>query len=735
MKTRRLLLVTACLAMPFVSQTYGQVDGVLDGIVGVRLVPLDESTGEPLPPSKNLLVHMIPESDPSVELTAPAGEWFLPPGDSDRFKIWMEGPGLISRRQWLFRWARTPYEGLPPKAVRVPVGPAAVVRLSATTTLTDSESVRLLQLETGFARRLQRDRSEVPVQLPPGQVVACIFDDRENRYVGLSQPTSAALGKPAVISPQRQTPPLSDVLLHFVRPQREAPWAEATVRLRQTQGDVLTPAAMGGDSTNLYAFFYGVSWKSAKLEFASEQFFLQETDLTFGRGGVTYARLPLLEKPSLNVRLLLPETLKGDRTLAVEDHGEIVAQKSLSADQMELQVDHLPAHRMLVKLKAGIWEFVEPVDLSAGTDDEVTFQPYARHVHGRVFRGDDPVEASVAFLASGVDTWAETDTDGEGRYAIDLFSDSGMAQVTPVGSETPSRELLEDELGSDTEIDFHLGNAILDVVVTSGDTGLPLQEALVTAGGVAGQREGFRSSLGTTTDDDGVARLGPLRPSSLVVKVSKAGWTTQRVRVEVASDSPPPVHVVLEPETEVRLLRVTLPDGRPASEARAAVFQSLAGGLAWQGLADAEGLVRVPRRVCCVVTLLHDAAGLTLVQLGSQDNDDELAVRMQPRAAPLRVSAVAADGSAVPWAKVRVWIDGRLVGNEVFGMLFRTPLAANWEGVWMVSGLAPATIEVVCWRSGASTTLNDQGQAGLLDGQRQRFAYPWPNLISVPVIE
>jgi len=735
MRANKVLLVAGSLLLAFGSLAGGRVEGVLDGYVGARFDPFDEATGKPLPTGSGLLVHMIPESDPGVERTAPAGEWFLPPGESGRFRIWLEGPGLISRRHWVFNWTRLTAGELEPKPVRVPVGPAALVRIAESVELTGTETVRLLQLESGFARRISRENSRSAVQMPPGQVVACLFDETEGRYDAISLPTAMPAGRLSTVAPIRRPPPLADVLVHFVRPLREDPSTEATVRLRNQTGDVITPEALGGDSTNLYAFYYGVRWKSAQLEFASEQFFAPETDLTFANGGVTYARIPLIEKPSLRVTLLLPPGLKGARRLVVEDHGEAAASKDLSTDELEVIFHHLPAQRLLVRLYAGIWEFREEVDLSAGADREVLFQPSAYHVHGRVYVGDEPTEATVEFLASGIDTWAPTTTDSEGRYQIDLFADTDTARVTPAVSDTPSTELLDIDLRSDTEIDFHLGAAMLEVEVTSSDTGLPIQEALVTAGGVVGQRKGYRSSLGTTTDDEGIARLGPLRPSSLVVRISKKGWATHTERLEVGEDSPARLRVALEPETDVRVLRVTLQNGQPAAGVRAAVFQSLAGGLAWQDLGDGEGLVRIPRRACCVATLLHDAGGLTFVPLESQNGDDETAVRMLPGAEPLRVAAVATDGSPVPWARIRVWIDGQIVGNEVFGMLFRTPLAANWEGVWAISGLAPVPIEVVCWRSNGSATLNEQGQAGLLDGQRRRFAYPWPDLIRIPVIE
>jgi hypothetical protein len=346
-----------------------------------------------------------------------------------------------------------------------------------------------------------------------------------------------------------------------------------------------------------------------------------------------------------------------------------------------------------------------------------------------VFLGRTPTIATIEFPAGTPDRWVSCSTDENGTYNTVLFEQAGFARITPSGSSTFSLERIEDELQSDTELDFHLGAAFLDAEIRAEDTQEVVAGAEVRAGGVAGSRRGSSYGMVVRSDARGTARLGPLRPGTISLRVRATGYSDWNGEVTIADKSPEALRVLLRPEGDVGLLRLLLPSGATAGGARVAVFASMQGTANWTSEADASGLARVPSSRCCVLGVAHPQAGLLFVPWPSQDGARQQDVTLPAAAAPLRVAAVEPDESPVPWVHLRLWLNGTLVGPDVLSFLLRKPPVCDAFGLWVVKGLPRASIELVGWRNDSS--LNSAAAAGLLDGPRLRYSYPWPDLIRV----
>ncbi len=681
-------------------------------------LPAAEKGEEGLPGLDAFSVHLVPENSKDEELLRPAGREFSLGGEPNRFRVWLEAPGFISPRQWILVIGELPRAEAASRPVRLPVVRAGAVRFSGH--VDDAVGLRLLLLETGFARRVPPGNRKQPVQVPPGVVVGALFHTGRGEYLAVSRPTQVKANEVAPLEISPPQPPLTDLMVKLEPPRVSEGLPQVRVVLRTPDGQVAEPEAKGGDAGVWYCFWYGLRARWGEVEVSGTEFVAPKSQVALPVGRLAVAEIKLAEPPSLLVEMRLPQELIEERRVEVVAGDELVAKAAVPAQETTVWFPRVPPKPLAVRLTTGSWVFVEHVEPKLGEENTVVFEPPVFTVHGTVFVGDTPTPGTIEFATDAPGKWVSVATDDEGRYRTVLFAESPWARVRPEGAQESVLLEIKAPFRPETELDFHLPAVTLEVVVRGKPSGAPVEGAEVSILGATAQKAGPVYLLRARTDRQGHARLGPLLPGRVEVKVAASGYRGQRRALILEENGRAEVAFELEPEGEGREVKLVLPSGTPARGARVWVFASPTTEARWGGEADGTGTVRVPAGLCCLLAITHDDAGLTRVPWS--DDHETPTVVLQRRAAPLRMWARRADGTPVPFARLRLWVGGQLVGEELAFRCLGTQLVFDHAGFWATAGLPAAPVEVVSFEPEAASL----GRGGAFDSQRQEIPYPWP---------
>lgn len=172
----------------------------------MAVLPLRDQTGtaEPYLPW-GFKVHLTPLNDPAADTQFGCGSWFQPEAGS--YRLWVEGPGLISPFSSVLSFAEMPFKG---RGVVVPERVVAAGRavLPANTPLLEGVELRLLHLDPRAAdgsirwelsRRAPLTEVGAGLQMPTGSIVAGLWDLRKGEYVRISRPFTIVREQDSVI--------------------------------------------------------------------------------------------------------------------------------------------------------------------------------------------------------------------------------------------------------------------------------------------------------------------------------------------------------------------------------------------------------------------------------------------------------------------------------------------------------------------------------------------------------
>lgn len=674
---------------------------------------------EAIPDAAGFTVHLVPESRKDEELVRPAGQDVALEGKEERYRLWLEAPGFISPRQWILVDQEEMVAEGPVKVVRVPVTKAAQVRLAILPE--PGVALRLLHLGSGFVRRVLGERLRATIQVPPGVVVGALYHNDRQQYLAVTKPVHVTAGSLATLFPKPPDPPFSDLMVVLIPAERSPNLVETGVALRTPEGVTLRPAACGGDDSALYCFWYGLKARWGMVEVSNDELFAPTTEVALAVGQLTVAAIPTALPPSLRVVLRLPPELAGERKVEVLVGDRLMRSETVPPQQTEVPFPRVPAKPLTVRLTVGDWGFVEHVEPRPGQESTAVFEPPVFLVHGTVFVGDTPTPATIRFFTGVPQKWVEVQTDAKGQYETTLFAASPFAQVAAKGIPQPVLMRVDTPYRPDTLLDFHLPGKVLEVTVQAARSPARLAEAEVAVLGATVQEGGPVFRLQGKTDEQGQVRLGPLSGEKVSVVAKARGYREQEREVSLVPEGVTKLLLQLEPESDTKLVRAMTPLGHPAAGFQAFLLPSaMAEVVAWSGGPDKKGNLRVPADLCCLLALTHEQGGLTTIPWPAEE--DETTVVLRPRAAPLTLRAQHANGAPVPFARLRIWIDGQPVGPALAYRALGAHLYFDHQGFWRAFGLPAAPLEVVSWEAEVA----EQGRAGAFDSQRQTIPYPWP---------
>lgn len=731
---------------------------VIDGRVAVGAWPTE---GREIVGPEGFNVHLMPDGRMEEELVYPAGHWFQPP--PGRYKVWLEGrmnggdgEPRITRSYTLLNYSGGPFRGRG-LASKNEVGPAGWVKLHADRELSDHESLRLLHLEPvtphgritrGFLRAIPAERRDRPVLMPVGGVVGLIYDREEKRYLAASRPVEIPADGTVELLPTADRG-VSDLMVILRRTEMAKAAAEDDLELlvedgagREGAPDVLVPGAEW-----VYALWYDVDGRVARVSADSSKSYLGPTEAVLDPGGVAVLRGELLPRPHLDVRLELPPGLKPDKAvlkLLRADDQTLVSERELPLDpEATTRIDGLPAARLwatLILENKPLWRFDEMVDLRTGNSDRVTFRPRPIVLSGTIYHGDEPTPGEVkvrVFNTQRIDMEGatfEAEVDEDASYRAMLYSGGRFfIEVDLPGVPGPPMPVLHvPYIRADTEFDIHVPRSSARVRVQDGQTGEPIERALVLAYNefvlefLEPVEHGSAPSW-TWTDDEGWAELPPMYPGELTVTVSKEGYLKleQEVPDGIRSGAVTEVAVELDPAGGITPLRLLLPDGRPAMGAEVRAQSSVWNDPPqWEGTADAEGWVQVPSEAeGHWILVRHPEAASWIERWEPLPGEESITWNLLPSAGAVTFRTVGLDGDPVGWTEFAVRFPVTWVTGQTLAWLTRSRVAASRrDALWTAQHLPADDLRVY---AGDPTTLS-LAIHGLLNGTAVEITPPWP---------
>lgn len=725
--------------------------GEILGKAAIAFVALDKSGERPLS-QEGLEVHLSPLASPTEELTFPCGEWILPPAGEYRF--WIEGEGRISPSHGIFGYSAPPFEGRGSISAR-PTMLAGTVALGAETSLSEDEELRLLHVDSHnqgespqpeMSRRVRGSRISEGVLMPSGPVVAGVFSRTADGYRTIARPVEVVPGR--TVRPQMGAPADgSDVIAILDRPKVATTFEEydtdpflALADASERAPDVLIPTA-----ERLFAIWYGVVGRVATLRVRSPSLHLPPREIPLRVGKVETYRGALAPLPSLEVTVTLPEGFPLADDAAVEVLREATGESVISLNLVAagtVTVPAVPAEPLKVVLSLPPFRQSEAVDLSDGTDGEVTFHFKAYLVTGVVYRGDEPHPADLEFgFWSGPRYRKTIPTDDEGRYqAVFLRPPYAVAIRLRERPDAPYSEVLANETFEEvTHLDFHVpGNSFVVHVVdarTGGGIGNSVVGVVNMWGKTTEDEEGFSTAMSLDTNMEGRTEVPPLRPGEVWLTAEAAGYRPRdHLKFVLGSDDPGrEMTIELEPAGSTERVQALLPTGVPAAGAEAIVVAALdqdGAAPVWRGTADASGWFEVPDGIGEGWMILRHPSAAFLAGRWTPATTGE-PWRLPAAAAPLSLHVVRSWGDPAPWGRLALGLDGITLAGTSLQWAAGSG-AADGTGFWRSNGLPAGPIEVVAWVAGDGTP---RDPAALLASFATRISYPWNGPIEIEAIE
>ncbi len=716
--------------------------GVVQGKTALSFWAVDGFESEELLHPAGLEVHLLAEGRLDEELVYPCGIWIAPPPGA--YAFWIEGGWRISPASYVVIYRGSPFQGQGRATVR-PVVPAGKVALAAGRELGQHEILRLLHTESNnrassprpeMSRRVSAENATTGALMPTGLVVAGIYDSSKREYLAVTRPFEVHSEAVSFVDPR---PPSrgTDLLVVLERPGIAESFEDYDVALVVQAADVERPPDVFVPTADrMFAIWYGLEGKYAKLTVTSPSVFLEPQEIPLRPGKVESFRGALNKLPDLDVRVVLPPGFESSDEMTLTAVSSVdqrtVAGCRVDSEKDQYRFERLPTEELKVTLDAPPWRFSESVDLSSGEDGAVTFSPHGVRVSGTVFRGQNESPAIIVFsLWSDEKHRWSVETDEAGRYETTLFDRPYLAGVTlrsrPGGPFF--KLLLAESFESDTQLDFHLpGNSyslkVVDAASGKGIEGAKVKLALRRA-------DGGESVRRMTTDGAGLADLPPIQAGELSLRAEAEDYEPAETveQVEESDEAREILLALRKSGTEKHRLVLHLVDGSPAGGASVIALRSLAEGTpAWQGTCDLSGEVEIPDfGTGVLLAVKHPAAGFLIRPWDPTRASTDVADWTLPAVAPpLLVHVRRSWGDPAGWARLAI----RSQGFQISGPILRWLVGGNLSdasGFWAATNLPPEPVAISAWMASDG----DGGEVGPVASLQVEVAFPWPRAVEV----
>jgi hypothetical protein len=227
----------------------------IGGLQGILIYPYMGSDSSRPFTMRNCRVVMAPDEALEQRFLYPCGDWFVPLREG-AYRTWIEGDSFSSSSQMLVNFVAAPFDGSG-LVISTEVVPAGY--LVSATGVPAGSTLRLLNLDRsgrGFAIRVAANDALKPIRLPPGRVVASLFDAHDNA-VAQARPVQVEAGKTTKLSLEAPKKGADvQVMLRKTRGVRSDQTVIKTFLMRQ--GARVTPEVLYEGPTWFVAMWYGV---------------------------------------------------------------------------------------------------------------------------------------------------------------------------------------------------------------------------------------------------------------------------------------------------------------------------------------------------------------------------------------------------------------------------------------------------------------------------------------------
>lgn len=706
---------------------------------------------------EGVAVHMTKADDPGRELSFPAGWPFLPPPGP--WRVWLQSD-----------WSITPYNNViffpriwPDTGItshQLPIAPGGKVEW-AEGAMPDGE---LWLLHVGehpwgigyeFSRRIPLIDLADGILMPPGPVVAGLWNSSMKRLLALSRPFLVRVGRSVAVPVRAARATDADLIVFARRPMhvdnRDMEGHVLVVRQRgEEYRPDLTLPTLGG----VYAIWYDLPQGSSMIEGSNDSLYLERHVLDLRGGSVERLDAELLRRPRLEVTLILPGPLRKAPLQLMATSlltNERVAAVDLPRTAGRHTFDRLTGGPFEIALETIAGTIRQQVELKPGEETFVTLEPDWIEVFGTVTVAGEPQAATVRFQTVAGD-WVEADSVEDGTYTavalqplrwVDVRLDSiaGDSWTDTFAPPIRASQKLDIEI-PDGEAIVHVVNAvtgegIADAFVdvrneyfqsdseTAGDARDPLRR----------QRMIGRSHR---TNSKGSVRLPPPRPGRLEISASAAGYRRLEEPLTFQIEDPPQdlsVEVPLVPVDDTVELHLTLPNGEAAVNAEV-VLTSLPSlrAIDYSGRADSAGVVRLPRsRGPALVLLRHPEAASGILEWRESSDIERVEWTFSPTAeAPFLVQVVEPGGQApVGGAGISLWIgQWRLSGWKLSWLLDTRPNTSP-AGLWRANRLPGSALRILA----SVPPLQEDAEVLGFESLATEVSFPWPAVVRIEAVQ
>ncbi len=770
-----ILLLEASLAVEVPGQSGSEYlpkgPGVIDGNSAIVVLPgiyEDDILARYLDPA-GLEVRLAATDESGVELTYPAGAWFVPP--KGRYYMWLQGGWQMSPFSRVVFWG--PVTGTAGRTSHATVVPAGLAKLPPDLKLSPGLDLHLLHagnyLDGDFARleiSVRKAVAEVGegVLMPEGKAVGALWDRKGRRYVAVSRPFEVRERRTVEI-PLREPGAAADLVVQLTRKTMALRTPDMEVKLAVRQQGVDRPADLAVfTAERVYGYWYDLPAGAAELIAEHREDILPAKAIQLQAGKVERVTAEMQTRPALEVQLDLPRALLHENpVLEVRQlpSGEVLERRAPKPESGMERFEKLPAAPLRVDLQTAIGAFSRQADLSSGRDGFLLLKPDMITLTGRVFHGDEGHAAKLTFANAARETKVESEDDG--RYEAVFLEAVQTVSIQLAGVEQePYFDFFRPAIAASQELDFRLAAGDFRVRVLDAATGKGIAGAAVEIRNnytpeepkepreASAKTEGRRSAgpravfQRVKTGETGEARLPPLRPGSVEMRASADGYAKMReaTKAEIPDENTDRrFELRLEPIGETVAVRLRLPNGAPASNAQILLLRTLAEGEeVFSGRADGEGVVEVPRGQGGVLLIKHPAAAVSVRDWQPRPEDAESAAEgaapewtlAAPADHPLTILVKDPAGKqGVARADLALWLDGRRLSGRTLGWLMGGPPSTDQNGFWTGGNLPRTALSILAW----SPEARSGGTTGALDAQAIAVTHPWTRVIEVKAVQ
>ena len=694
-------------------------------------------------------VHMVSMSSRDArERVHPCGVWFLE--DPGHYLYWVQSSDWrISPYAREVIYTAGPFQGsgFPGAA---PVGPAGRVVPPRNVGSKSGYQLRLLQVEPYLVdgmmtqemwRGVDLDRIGDGVLMPVGLTVAGLWDKRAERYVMFSRSFKTEHGQ--VREAPLEAPPDSHAFLVVKILRREKAPREGGKKIEVVAvrgADRFEPDLVAEHLYYVYSIWYDLPAGRVEVRAGTEEDVLEPTQIELEGGTIERVSGHLTPRPALDVELEI-SSLLSEHEAALEvrrlPSGEVVARRELAPDSWSERIEGLPRAPLEVEFQSVAGAVSKVVDLSDGSDGFVHLELDPVVLTGHVLLGDEPHTAELTFMTVQKQT-QDVRTDENGRFELIALKAIRNVSIELDGVEMPPFvEFFPQAITGTTEHDFVVPDRRFTLRVVDAVTGAPIPDASIFVRNQYDEdgEPGYDMAVAqqVESDENGIARLPPLRAGELEARASADGYAQMQepAITPIAEETEEgTLEIVLEPLGETVDLRLRLATGAPADGARVALVDSLANGsILVESTADSAGEVAVPVGMRGVLLIYHDQAAFMLRSWPTEPSDESMEWNLAAMPArPLVVRVLDPEGeSAVRRAGLAVWVDGWRLSGLVLAWLTQTRGFADDNGFWSASNLPSGPVSILAYPLQARGAVASGGW----DMLATEVPVPWPETLEV----